>query len=241
VIGGVTVAWRAARSVLVLFDQLNVLYPNRSRASDGTIGDENHTPPSDHLPDARGVVRAGDYTHDPAHGADMGRISEDLRRSRDRRIKYVIFNRRLFAGIGGLSPWVWRRYTGSDPHDRHLHLSVVSSAIADDTRYWQIGEDMTPEEHAWLRYTTWRLQAFLDAQSSVDIGAGLGVDQLPMVDVIKGLAARPATVDAAALASELARNGDFIEALANAVANRVARNDALAEVIAEHQRRRRDG
>jgi hypothetical protein len=51
----------------------------------------------------------------------------------------------------GYPAWSWRPYTGSgDPHTNHFHISVVPSAIADDTSPWQIGVDMplTPEEYA---------------------------------------------------------------------------------------------
>lgn len=126
--------WRPARSLTVLFGQLDRLAPARSKASDGTIGDASHIPPSDHLPDAQGVVRAGDFTHDPVHGADMRRISEALRQSRDGRIKYVIFDRSIFSAIN--TPWVWREYTGTNPHFGHMHLSVVADDRADDTRLW---------------------------------------------------------------------------------------------------------
>ena len=35
-------SWRVARSLLVLFDQLNAAAPGRSRSSDGTVGDLAH-------------------------------------------------------------------------------------------------------------------------------------------------------------------------------------------------------
>jgi len=145
--------WRPAASLLVLREQLNAEHPGRDTSADGIIGDKRHTT-GDHLPNARGVVHAIDVTHDPAHGLDIAQLAEQLRNSRDSRIKYVICNRRIFAGENGPAPWVWRPYDGSDPHTGHLHLSVVSGWISDMTMAWAIGalkeDDMTPEEHAEL-------------------------------------------------------------------------------------------
>jgi hypothetical protein len=141
--------WRVVRSLLVLRDQIDALAPNRSKASDGTIGDAAHAAStSDHNPTfypALGgvpVVCALDVTQDPAHGADMGPIAEALRVSRDRRIGYVIFNHRITGPNHG---WAWDPYSGSDPHTNHMHVSTVHTALADDTALWQIGDDMAGE------------------------------------------------------------------------------------------------
>jgi hypothetical protein len=136
-------SWRAARSLLVIRDQVNAAAPGRDTSADGIIGDAAHSSrDSDHNPDQYGIVRAIDMTQDPAHGADMGVVAEALRCSRDSRIKYVIWNRRIFSAT--ISPWTWRSYSGTDPHTGHLHLSVVSDARADETRLWSIG--ITPPE-----------------------------------------------------------------------------------------------
>jgi len=138
-------SWRVARGLEKLLAQINELAPNRSKASDGSIGDPAHqNRPSDHNPDAQGIVRARDFTHDPAHGASMFQISDALRLSRDRRIKYAIFNRRIFSAT--TQPWVWRPYTGSDPHDKHLHVSVVPTSVADDTSPWGIVMPLTNDD-----------------------------------------------------------------------------------------------
>lgn len=139
--------WRVSRGLDQLLAQINGACPGRSKASDGSIGDAAHQgTKSDHNPDSEGVVRARDFTQDPAHGADMGIVSEALRQSRDPRIAYVIFNRRIFSST--VSPWVWRNYTGtSDPHTNHMHVSTVASdSIADSTRPWSIGVGGTPAQ-----------------------------------------------------------------------------------------------
>lgn len=130
-------AWRVARSLETLRAQLDEAHPGRSKASDGTIGDAAHQAQvSDHNPDGAGVVRALDVTHDPAHGLDIGQLSDALVASRDSRISYVIANRLITGPAYG---WEWADYDGDDPHENHLHLSVVGDARADDPRLWSIG------------------------------------------------------------------------------------------------------
>ena len=129
--------WRVAGSLLTLRSQVNALYPNRDKSSDGTIGDAAHQGGvSDHNPDALGIVRALDITHDPAHGCDIDKFTDALAAGRDPRISYVIANQLIMSGPAGPDPWAWRTYYGSDPHTNHVHVSVVADAIADHTTAW---------------------------------------------------------------------------------------------------------
>ena len=143
--------WRVAGSLEVLLDQINKEWPSRSRISDGSIGDTAHaTRTSDHNPwvppPNGGVVTARDFTHDPAHGADMAKVSETLRKSKDSRIKYVIFNGRMFSSYpaGSSAPWTWRSYTGVNSHAAHMHLSVQPTGY-DNTKPWD-----SPGEKDWF-------------------------------------------------------------------------------------------
>lgn len=132
-------AWRLARSLSTLRDQINALSPNRSKLSDGTIGDTAHSArKSDHNPDGSGIVRALDLTHDPAHGVSGREIAEALLKSRDQRLSYVISNGQIAAGFGGPSPWVWRKYSGSNPHNHHVHISVIAGSKGDDPKPWTL-------------------------------------------------------------------------------------------------------
>ncbi|MGZ3140788.1 hypothetical protein ACVDFE_02045 [Lentzea chajnantorensis] len=138
--------WRVARSLDKLLAQLNTLAPNRSRASDGSIGDDAHRAQgsaSDHNPwfvlASQPLVTARDFTHDPAGGLDCDRLAAALIASRDPRIKYLIWRGRLMdsravAG-NGYRPWTWQQSSG---HHQHLHLSVMATASADDTRPWAL-------------------------------------------------------------------------------------------------------
>ena len=134
------VPWRVAKSLLALRDQVNRKAPNRNKANDGTIGDAAHASrTSDHNPwvtdGGVGVVTAMDITHDPAHGCDAGALAEAIRGSRDARVKYVIWNRRIAnpLPIGGQPPWAWRPYTGANPHNHHVHISVKSDKPSYDS------------------------------------------------------------------------------------------------------------
>jgi hypothetical protein len=130
---GSVVRWRVAAALLKLRMQLNERHPNRAKFNDGSIGDAAHqSRDSDHNPWVRdenvGVVTAFDVTHDPASGLNCHSLAETLRSSRDTRIKYVIWNSKIFASYptGATAAWSWRAYGGSNPHDKHLHISVNS-------------------------------------------------------------------------------------------------------------------
>ncbi len=122
-------AWRPAKSIVCLRDQINLLAPNRSKASDGTIGDAAHaSSTSDHNPwvidGDIGVVTAIDSTHDPGGGCDAQKLVSALVTSRDPRIKYIIWNGMIISSVN--SPWTWRPYSGKNSHEHHFHLSVIA-------------------------------------------------------------------------------------------------------------------
>lgn len=137
-------AWDVAKSLDKLLAQVNALAPNRSRRSDGSIGDAAHRAGrSDHNPEDKpgsepDEVDARDITHDPVGGCDIGRIFEAIRLSclagREHRVKYLIFNRRYCSSNTG---WQWRPYTGDNPHDKHGHISV-NDVDDDSTAPWQV-------------------------------------------------------------------------------------------------------
>jgi hypothetical protein len=137
---------RVAKSLRTLYDQVNAAHPDRDKSNDGTIGDTAHQARiSDHNPDGEGVVRALDITHDPAHGFDSYAFAEILRQNRDPRAKYVISNHRIWSATN--HPYEWRPYSGSNPHTKHVHVSVVSDdKRADDTRSWVIDASQQRKE-----------------------------------------------------------------------------------------------
>lgn len=138
--------WRLATSLAVLLGQVNKKWPQRSKSSDGTIGDAAHrSRPSDHNPDEDGVVKALDVTHDPLNGVDSHQLALGLVAARDRRIAYIIDNRKICSGEGQRNPaWVWRPYSGSNPHNKHVHISVRKS-LRDDTTPWDLSHVGGPQ------------------------------------------------------------------------------------------------
>jgi len=172
--------WRVARSLDTLLGQLNAKAPKRSKKSDGSIGDAAHASrSSDHNPwiksGGMGIVTARDYSHDPAGGLDCNWLASALVASKDPRIKYVIWNRRIYTPGRG-----WAAYKGANPHDHHLHLSVSEQpGWFDSTVPWSLAgsssspittlpaapapapvqeeEDMTPDQAKKLDETHWML------------------------------------------------------------------------------------
>lgn len=122
-------AWRLAKSLTTLRSQVNAACPNRSKVSDGTIGDTSHAArASDHNPNSNGVVCALDLTHDPKNGFDAHRLAEILIVHRHPNLRYVISNRRIASPS---SSWKWVNYSGSNPHTSHVHISVGEPNVSD--------------------------------------------------------------------------------------------------------------
>jgi hypothetical protein len=152
--------WRVVHSLDRLNQQIRAYAPRSvPPATDpnawGSLADDAHSTSSDHYPHfyaalgSTAVVCARDFPHAPALGLNGSVVTEALRASRDARIGYVIFNRRITGPNHG---WRWDPYTEEDPHDTHFHVSTVHTAVADDTRAWalpggvaatSIGDDMT--------------------------------------------------------------------------------------------------
>lgn len=130
--------WRVAKSLEMLRAQANQVAPRRGKASDGTIGDAAHrATKSEHNPDKDGVVRALDLTHDPVGGLDCQKLFDSLLASRDPRIQYVIWDRKIFNRE--VQPWVVRPYSGDNPHTKHLHVSVDEDPkLYDDQGLWTV-------------------------------------------------------------------------------------------------------
>jgi hypothetical protein len=124
-----TVVKKATPAALAVLRQATALQPKRKKASDGLLPSAAHlrqSPTSDH-----NTGLAVDLTHDPANGIDCAEIFEKLKE--DKRVSYLIFQNRIWSKekskLGN------RRYTGSNPHNRHLHISIVASG-ATDTSPW---------------------------------------------------------------------------------------------------------
>ena len=120
---------RATPAALAVLRQATALQPKRKKASDGLLPSAAHlkaSPNSDH-----NTGLAADLTHDPKHGIDCEEIFEKLKE--DKRVSYLIFKGQIWSKekskLGN------RRYTGSNPHNKHLHISI-NATDATDTSPW---------------------------------------------------------------------------------------------------------
>lgn len=117
-----------------LREQFDDSFPDRDRASDGWAADLRHQSlKSDHNPDASGWVFAIDVDRDLSSKAKpdlMPYVADQIRlcARKDKRIKYVIFNSRIASAK---SLWRWRRYTGTNPHTKHCHISFTKKGQED--------------------------------------------------------------------------------------------------------------
>ena len=107
-----------APSLRNLFNEIDAVWPNRDRRTDGWIGDAAHQKrQSDHNPDSRGIVHAIDIDKDgitPLYVVEQC-ISES------RPTEYVIWDRQIWSRSRDFRP---RKYTGSNPHTSHIHVSI---------------------------------------------------------------------------------------------------------------------
>jgi len=111
--------------------QVDDSYPDRDRTSDGWIGDTRHQArPSDHNPDAMGIVRAIDVDRDLSGKAKpdlMPDLADQIRlcaRAGDKRISYVIFDGKICSSK---KSWAWRPYDGANKHNHHCHISFTQA------------------------------------------------------------------------------------------------------------------
>jgi hypothetical protein len=140
---------------VALRSEFDRIAPHRDRSSDGWIGDPRHRGEvSDHNPDETGRVDVHDADHvDEVHALD---VTANLRRpgvsmekavqyllhrartGAERRLRYVIYNRRIWRRGGG---WRQERYHGGDPHTGHAHFSFnYDTASERDTRPYGLEE-----------------------------------------------------------------------------------------------------
>jgi murein L,D-transpeptidase YcbB/YkuD len=146
------VSWRECKSLLKLRDQVNALWPNRDKASDGTAGDLAHSQrKSDHNPNAAGVVTAWDCDRELGgqpegsnDGPTVAILVAKLQASKDPRIKYLIWNAQITVK-GDISRW--KPYTGANAHKHHCHISVSADPhLYDDDSDWNLTASPQPTQ-----------------------------------------------------------------------------------------------
>jgi hypothetical protein len=125
-----------------LREQANIRWPKRDTSSDGWLGDPAHRKRvSDHNPDRKGIVHAIDLDADfgrPGR-ADAQQLVDELvalaKAGKDGgRLKYIIHASYIYSRTYG---WKRRKYTGSNPHTGHIHISVTTAADTNG-RAWPV-------------------------------------------------------------------------------------------------------
>ena len=127
---------KLCKAGIQLREQIDDSFSDRSRSSDGWIGDSKHaTRKSDHNPDEQGWVRAIDISRDLSGRREfdlMPYLADQLRivAKSDKRISYIIFDGKIASAR---SLWRWRTYKGINQHRTHLHCSFTRKGDQDNS------------------------------------------------------------------------------------------------------------
>jgi hypothetical protein len=127
---------KLCKAGIQLREQVDDMYMDRDRKSDGWIGDTRHSArKSDHNPDKNGIVRALDLDADlGAHKEEAYALVEKIRKCAkrgDKRIKYIIYDGQIMSPIMN---WKRRKYRGANPHRSHFHVSFTT--LGDKNGSW---------------------------------------------------------------------------------------------------------
>lgn len=110
-------AWREARSLQILEDELQTYYPGTTTWE---IGDEDHQDSwSDHNPNGAEVVCGKDILGDG--GLNLQKFVDFLIANPHPNLRYVIYNRVIYQRKNGFAP---QEYNGPNAHKGHVHVSV---------------------------------------------------------------------------------------------------------------------
>ena len=120
---------KATPAAIAVLKQATALFPKRNKLSDGLLPSKAHlklNPTSDH-----NIGLAVDLTHDPKNGIDCAEIFEKFKE--DKRVAYLIFRGKIWSRERRKEGN--RKYSGSNPHNKHLHISI-NPIYGDDTSPW---------------------------------------------------------------------------------------------------------
>lgn len=146
--------WVKAKWISRLVGRFDALWPGRTRAQDGSIGDTAHqSSPSAHNPDDtpgsrperedadnKAEVRGADVD---ARGVPMQRVIDQILADPEQRKRfiYIIFNGQVWSAAYG---WIRRIYTGPDKHLTHAHFSGDPAYDEDDRPFTFGASGATP-------------------------------------------------------------------------------------------------
>ena len=124
---------RLSKAAVQLREQFDDAFSDRDKTSDGWVGDSRHdSRKSDHNPDEQGWVRAIDIDRDLSGKAKpdlmpdlIDQIRTACKKGSERRIAYIIFDGQICSPT---LRWKWRKYTGANKHNHHVHFSFKKEA-----------------------------------------------------------------------------------------------------------------
>lgn len=189
-------AWRTAYSLDTLLDEINQLYPDRDKRTDGAIsGYPGAT--SSHNVNSDGVVCARDITTGDYPGgispSDGIALAEQIRLALKVQPRgnpaYIIHHMEPpyvpYAGpwiAHGISDWEWYAYAGTDPHTSHIHVSVDWDILTGGA---PSGEADYDTKLAWGLTQNDTSQVSVDTSEEIDVAA-----KEEILEAIAGLRAR---------------------------------------------------
>jgi hypothetical protein len=148
------VAWYLNPALTAFRNAVDVAYPNRDKASDGTIGNEAHQATvSDHNPDIDGSVDAWDM--DVELNGRNRPFSVDVEYLKTVFQSHESAQYWIHAGQIASRSWGWARraYTGPNPHDGHVHWNTRSSH-ENSAQSWKVAMPLTAEDIESVSYRT---------------------------------------------------------------------------------------
>ena len=124
-------------SLVVLRNEIDLVWPNRSRKIDGWVRDPRDGISYGHNPDAKGAVHAIDVDKNgiwPPYIIDRVGLVKGV-------IWYVIWNRQIWSDDYGWRP---QPYTLKNPHTDHMHIEVRHTATAENyAGHWGVSDAPT--------------------------------------------------------------------------------------------------
>jgi hypothetical protein len=162
--------WTLTLGLQNLRSQVNAVFPDRDKLSDGSIGDTLHRlhtsghnpddtsgskPAWDGDPDSTPEVRSWDMDSDlRAPGADAQDVVDHIRRlpGVSSVLRYMIYNHWEYHSRNGFAP---TPYSGPSPHEEHIHFEGAWTQASDNNisfnyRLEEIPVALTAADKTWI-------------------------------------------------------------------------------------------
>lgn len=138
-------SWKLATPLAELLAEVNVAYPNRSKKSDGTIGDARHARTNSrhniHGGDSKydKYVEAIDITDDPRNGYDAHAHCRRVAQNPPKCIDNIISKGEIWNEEDG-----WVKYDGENGHWKHVHYDIKNGYENASNYNWRVRPNVIP-------------------------------------------------------------------------------------------------